>query len=180
MLNPKQIQEAANYSYIGWEELSKSKKAGCYFCLKIFNVEEIQKEDVSEIIFCPYCGVDSVLGDLVPFELSEENLQQLYEKWFTHTALSHKPFIIDESIFAAYANHSLVQNGSIKKIGYITQGKRYNKIGQCIIPDQVIFHFGTNENDLFYFENNTLSYSSVSLNREHYIDELHSNTNVNK
>jgi hypothetical protein len=63
--------------------VEQSVKAGCFHCLKIFNVSEIKNyTDNEKTIICPLCGIDSIVGDMCGFELSEEILQKAHQFWY--------------------------------------------------------------------------------------------------
>lgn len=174
MLSKKQIAEVSNFSIGNWPQILQSNKLGCYYCLKIFDVKEIDDEvDKTGTLWCPYCFTDSVIGDAAPYEITEENLKQLQAKWFSHTYLSHQPFMVDDKIIANIDGHSLIKNGKVMEIGYIVNGKRYTSAGGYIAPFKVVFHFGSENRDLFYFENSNLVYSDISLETPTYLKELY-------
>jgi len=74
--------------------ISQSSLCACFFCLKTFPGEAIrdwcdQPRDVAHgedalgmTAMCPFCGIDSVLGDQSGFELSEEFLKKMKQFWF--------------------------------------------------------------------------------------------------
>lgn len=78
--------EAARYNR---DILASDKKCGCFSCLKIFSPSEIEEwccevDDSEEVTaICPYCGVDSVLGESSGFPIAQEFLQAMYRRWFT-------------------------------------------------------------------------------------------------
>ena len=47
------------------KRLLQDRKCGCFYCLKIFAPKEISSwiEDVGGTAICPYCGIDSVIGE---------------------------------------------------------------------------------------------------------------------
>ena len=64
--------------------LQKDKKCGCFYCLKIFPPSEI-KSIICEgegTALCPYCGVDSVIGEHSGFPITPEFLAEMKEYWF--------------------------------------------------------------------------------------------------
>jgi hypothetical protein len=66
--------------------VEQSTKAGCFHCLKIFNIAEIKEyTDKDTTVICPLCGVDSVVGDMCGFELTEEILQTAHKFWYKVT-----------------------------------------------------------------------------------------------
>jgi hypothetical protein len=69
------------------EALSKSKKAGCFYCLKIYDADSIEEWTMSshrgpvDCAICPKCGVDSVLPDS-ECNLNPTLLSQMSTMWF--------------------------------------------------------------------------------------------------
>ena len=65
-------------SFKNVEVIKESTNCGCYYCLKIFDKNEIKKwYDNKQTAVCPYCGVDSVIPNT-----NKEELEKLYEVWF--------------------------------------------------------------------------------------------------
>lgn len=63
--------------------IQQSVNAGCFKCLKIFPVSEIkQYTDNDQTVICPYCDVDSVVGDMCGFKLSESILKTAHDFWY--------------------------------------------------------------------------------------------------
>lgn len=63
--------------------VEQSTKAGCFHCLKIFDVSEIKSyTDNEKTMICPLCGIDSIVGNMCGFELSEEILQKAHQFWY--------------------------------------------------------------------------------------------------
>ena len=69
-------------------------------------------------------------------------------------------------IKAISGNHKLINNGNPMVIGSISSALGVSKI---------IFDFGTKQQDIFVFENNTLKEYKLSLNTPDYIDRIYSN-----
>lgn len=79
----KGIKQASEFSIRNRSQLENSKVAGCYHCLKIFDPKEITMFwDKGQTGVCPYCGIDSVLGDQSGYAIIYESLKQLKEYWF--------------------------------------------------------------------------------------------------
>lgn len=89
------LAEAAKHCFNNRVEISKSALCGCYYCLKTFPSEAIHvwwdqpKDSVgtgAEVLgmtaACPFCEMDSVLGDQCGYELSEVFLKEMHEFWF--------------------------------------------------------------------------------------------------
>lgn len=65
-------------------EIEKSKYCGCFYCLSIFDANAVAgwKDAVQDTAECPYCRVDSVIGDASGFEITEALLEKMQEYWF--------------------------------------------------------------------------------------------------
>ena len=68
------------------EQLMKDSKCGCFCCLKIFDPKEIWwwigPEDPGDTAICPYCFVDSVIGESSGYPITEEFLKKMQQYWF--------------------------------------------------------------------------------------------------
>jgi hypothetical protein len=53
--------------------------------LEIFSPQEIYEwiPDISGTAVCPYCGIDSVIGESSGYPITKEFLQEMYDYWFT-------------------------------------------------------------------------------------------------
>ena len=54
------------------KRLLQDRKCGCFYCLKIFAPKAI----------CPYCGIDSVIGEHSGYPITREFLEQMRQYWF--------------------------------------------------------------------------------------------------
>jgi len=65
-------------------ELLKDKKCGCFYCLKIFEPTEICRwlNEGNGTAVCPFCGIDSVIGESSGFPIEIDFLQGMKEYWF--------------------------------------------------------------------------------------------------
>lgn len=64
--------------------IQQSNNAGCFKCLKIFPTNEVKDyTDNGETVLCPYCGIDSVVGDMCGFNLSVDALKSANAFWYT-------------------------------------------------------------------------------------------------
>jgi len=66
------------------DEILQSEKCGCFHCLKIFKPDQIVDwhEDTTYTAFCPFCDIDSVIGDKSGYEITNEFLSKMEEYWF--------------------------------------------------------------------------------------------------
>lgn len=79
-----EVLAAHKHSHLHRAEIEKSKKCGCFYCLSIFPPSEINDwTDVNDTAICPYCWVDSVIGDSAGFPITKEFLQEMKDYWFT-------------------------------------------------------------------------------------------------
>ena len=84
-INKTDIIAAHKYSSNHRRQLAKDKKCGCFYCVKVFAPKEIKfwlKETDDETAFCPYCGIDSVIGESSGYTITEAFLQAMNEYWF--------------------------------------------------------------------------------------------------
>lgn len=57
--------------------------AGCMHCCKTFTIAEIKSfTDNNQTCLCPYCNVDSVIGNSCGFDLNENSLQSANKYWY--------------------------------------------------------------------------------------------------
>ncbi len=76
--------DAHKYSSNHKEELTEDKVCGCFYCLSIFETKEIGEwcSDITGTAICPYCGVDTVLGESSGYPMTLEFLQEMNDYWF--------------------------------------------------------------------------------------------------
>lgn len=65
-------------------ELEKDEVCGCFFCLKIFNPQQIESwvKDKSGTAICPHCGIDSIIGESSGYPIEMELLEKMKKHWF--------------------------------------------------------------------------------------------------
>ena len=80
------ILMAHKYSSNHREQILKDKKCGCFCCLSIFEPSEIITwvEDPGGTALCPYCMVDSVIGESSGFPITKEFLKEMHDYWFDY------------------------------------------------------------------------------------------------
>ncbi|MEG1285354.1 MAG: cytoplasmic protein [Romboutsia sp.] len=77
--------EAHKYSSNHRKSLENDKKCGCFYCLKIFNTKEIEEwvdDTENGTAICPYCDIDSVIGESSGYPIEKEFLKRMMEYWF--------------------------------------------------------------------------------------------------
>ena len=80
---------AHKYSNNHRKELEHDKVCGCFCCIKIFKPSEIKifleadnDCDREGTAICPYCGIDSVIGESSGYPITKEFLTAMNEYWF--------------------------------------------------------------------------------------------------
>lgn len=85
MKNSKRdVIKAHEHSIYNKTELEASEKCGCFYCLSIFSPSEINEyidEEPDETAICPFCFVDSVIGDRSGYPITEEFLKRMKQCW---------------------------------------------------------------------------------------------------
>jgi hypothetical protein len=79
----KRFEEAHRFSSYHRRTLSLDAKCGCFHCLRIFNPSKITDWiDSDETALCPYCGIDSVIGQSSGFPITDDFFKKMHEHWF--------------------------------------------------------------------------------------------------
>ena len=79
------LLQAHKQSYANKNRIRSAKVCGCFCCMKMFApdlVVDWSLDTPDETAICPYCGIDSVIGDNEGFPLTETFLKTMYEEWF--------------------------------------------------------------------------------------------------
>jgi hypothetical protein len=82
------LEAAHKRSIFNKSETLKSNFCGCFYCLKIYPSSEIKEwidegEGKEQTPLCPYCDIDSVLGDASSFPITDiEFLKAMQKRWF--------------------------------------------------------------------------------------------------
>ena len=75
--------ESHKYCTGNKEQLKSDAVYGCFYCLKIFSPKEIEMWLAREgTALCPYCCVDSVIGESSGFPITKKFLKKMNEYWF--------------------------------------------------------------------------------------------------
>ena len=84
MISNKDIISAHDFCTNNMDSLREDKVCGCFYCMKIFSPDEIESyvEDDSGTAICPYCGIDSVIGESSGYPITNDFLQQMKTYWF--------------------------------------------------------------------------------------------------
>ena len=79
------LSKAHKYSINHKSTLINDSFCGCFHCLKIFNPNEITrwvKDSLDGTAMCPYCGIDSVIGESSGFPITKDFLLKMRKRWF--------------------------------------------------------------------------------------------------
>lgn len=79
------LEDIYKHSKSNKKEISKSDTCGCFYCREIFAPSEIKnwiKDKEIETAQCPYCWVDSVIGNGGGFQITKNLLEKLNQKYF--------------------------------------------------------------------------------------------------
>lgn len=78
------FKQAHDCSIRNKEQIEKSEKCGCFSCGKIFPPSEITDyvSDEEPTALCPYCHIDSVIGDASGLPVTKKFLKEMNKRWF--------------------------------------------------------------------------------------------------
>lgn len=77
------IIQAHKYSSHHRKLLEADTLCGCFYCLKIFSPSEIEEWiDNDDTALCPYCEIDSLIGESSGAPVTLEFLRSMNEYWF--------------------------------------------------------------------------------------------------
>ena len=86
------LELAHNYSSNHKPELERDSLCGCFYCGKIFSPSKIHQWIIAETpidyrgtAICPYCGIDSVIGESSGYPITRPFLKRMSQKWFGFT-----------------------------------------------------------------------------------------------
>jgi hypothetical protein len=70
------------------QEVLASEACGCFYCLRIFSPGEItewhhEPDKAGVTAFCPYCGIDSVIGTGSGYPITPTFLAEMQKHWFS-------------------------------------------------------------------------------------------------
>ena len=66
------------------EALQRVGRCGCFYCLAIFEPQEIEgwiEDEGGDTALCPRCGIDSVLPESDECPLTKSFLRRMYDHW---------------------------------------------------------------------------------------------------
>ncbi|MCL2462716.1 MAG: cytoplasmic protein [Defluviitaleaceae bacterium] len=75
--------QAHKFSAYNKETLVKDNLCGCFYCLKVFDPKEITWwVDKNNTAVCPYCLIDSIIGESSGYPITAEFLLKMKKYWF--------------------------------------------------------------------------------------------------
>ncbi|WP_034536353.1 hypothetical protein [Carnobacterium inhibens] len=70
-------------AYKNKDSIVKSDCCGCYNCTKLFTPNKVEEYvDNGQTAICPYCGMDSVIGTNMGYNITTNFLKQLKKEIF--------------------------------------------------------------------------------------------------
>jgi hypothetical protein len=85
---PGDVRSAHEHSTDHRTEVERSAACGCFYCCRRFAPGDILEwvdegpDGKGQTAICPWCGIDSVIGDLSGFDISDEFLGKMKTYWF--------------------------------------------------------------------------------------------------
>ncbi|MCG0050769.1 cytoplasmic protein [Priestia aryabhattai] len=82
MLNS--VKAAHRFCSDNKESLKEDNLCGCFYCLEIFHPSEIEEwiDSNESTALCPYCEIDSIIGQSSGFTITKEFLSEMNKYWF--------------------------------------------------------------------------------------------------
>jgi len=89
-MNEFELMKAHKHSISNRIELESSNLCGCFYCLAIYPPSSINDESwdstenvkSEQTLFCPKCGIDSVIGSASGYVIDEHFLVTMKDYWF--------------------------------------------------------------------------------------------------
>lgn len=121
------------------DEILSSKKCGCFFCCRIFTPIEIYEWiENRQTALCPYCGIDSVIGDKSGYNIDETFLIKMEKHWFNMEKFRKVNKKINYEYFYKFQNSS-TETEAYKNIDKFYENNNINYIVQS--NHNLIIHF---------------------------------------
>lgn len=79
------LEEAHKHSINNQQEIEQSNTCGCFYCREIFAPSEINtwiNDKKGKTAQCPYCMVDSVIGNASGYPINTKFLDAMHKKYF--------------------------------------------------------------------------------------------------
>ena len=84
-LTDEVLEQAYKHSINNQVEIQQSNTCGCFYCREIFAPSEIKtwiNDKKGKTAQCPYCMIDSVIGNASGYPINTKFLDAMYKKWF--------------------------------------------------------------------------------------------------
>lgn len=87
-LTEAQLKKIHGHSFRNEASVMASHLCGCFHCLRIFATVDIKPDDIYPendgvgTVWCPHCGIDSVLGDSIGIPITPDLLTVLKDEFF--------------------------------------------------------------------------------------------------
>ena len=66
------------------KQLMNDSLCGCFYCLEVFSPSEIIAwVDRYSTAICPYCNIDSIIGESSGYSINRTFLTRMNEYWFS-------------------------------------------------------------------------------------------------
>lgn len=126
----KIIEMAPTLSSDNRSTLESSDVCGCYFCLRTFNVSEIEEWiDNDQTALCPNCDTDTLLSDITDTDL----LSAACERWFCgHSNVVIKDLEISRSTSSGVSREPTLLEVAEKQGFYSSAYKSYLTIDSAM------------------------------------------------
>lgn len=81
-MSEKELVLYHNHSFKNRKEIEESNECGCFYCQRIFHSNEVEEYiDEGQTAICPYCGIDSVIGNASGVHLTALFLLCMNKRW---------------------------------------------------------------------------------------------------
>lgn len=86
LLNRQELELLHKHSISNEIELMSSNLCGCFYCNRLFKPNRVKEfvteKDGTRTAHCPYCGIDSVIGDFAYRNLDSKVLKEMHKEFF--------------------------------------------------------------------------------------------------
>lgn len=81
------LRLAHKQSIRNWDALKeKDQLCGCFSCRRIFRTSELDsrlpEQNGAYTAWCPYCGIDAILGEYTGFPITHAFIDRMHSFWF--------------------------------------------------------------------------------------------------
>jgi hypothetical protein len=85
-MKEQELKAAHKCSTYNQPQILSSKLCGCFYCERIFDATEVyrflEEYKGGKTAWCPYCGIDAVIGDASGFPITKKFLSAMNKRWF--------------------------------------------------------------------------------------------------